>query len=162
MHPHDHEQDRTVDRAPLVHRHRQPDGSEEALACDDDRAPSQADQDRTTHSALVETRVRAALTRAPSQADDLLWQRALARAMHLRPIDATRQLSAWRYPLWIHAPWMTWVASLVFLAALACAGLGLRHAHGYVAPENRPGQRAAGVVAADHGPASGGAQGWPV
>jgi hypothetical protein len=95
----------------------------------------------------MERRIVASLRVSPDElADEALWARACARALANPSLRRREPWSRWLQHPRVPAQWIALVASLVFLAALASAGLGLRHGHDYVAPEKRPGQRAVPIV----------------
>ena len=83
----------------------------------------------------LERKISNSLRGVHDTGNDVRWMQILERAL---PQQSVRQRK--RVPMWIHmgsvnSHWISLVASLVFLAALACAGLGLRHGSSIVIPQ---------------------------
>jgi anti-sigma factor RsiW len=74
----------------------------------------------------LERRMASALNGPPSETDEMLWQSGISGIV-ASPIRVSAPFSRLVLGSWTHAGWFSLVASLLFLTALACAGLGLRH-----------------------------------
>jgi anti-sigma factor RsiW len=75
----------------------------------------------------LERRISASLQQSEGGNDDQRWTKIVHRALpQQRGLDPVRASFRIRFGS-AHSQWISLVASLVFLAALASAGLGLRH-----------------------------------
>jgi anti-sigma factor RsiW len=87
----------------------------------------------------IEHRIAQSLRASPDEQDDeKRWAAVLQRTLPLRVMATTRKRGFWNRIDAGKIAWISLVASLVFVAALASAGLGLRHGGHMAIPGLRP------------------------
>ena len=75
----------------------------------------------------LECRINQSLQRTIGLDDEVRWNQILHRALPMPRAPGRSARTFWLRTGNLHQHWISLVASLVFLAALASAGLGLRH-----------------------------------